>query len=147
MRRRDLLDDPVDGFLQLEKDEDWHFDVPDRDPRTELQRVQVFTNHLAKHAPSIAVFAVPNAGRSSDWERLQRWREGARAGVPDLVVAWKGADGPRVAFMEWKDGKSGPSDKQRAWLNFLHRQGQLCGVFRQPESAVAWLKRQGAPFL
>ena len=139
-----LFDIPEDlAALKLEKDEPWHFDLIDRDPRDEQARVTAFLGALRKQAPAIAAFAVPNAGRASDWERLKRYREGARAGVPDLVVAWPGG----VAFMEWKDGKKPATDQQRDWLNRLHRMGHHCGLFRRPESAIAFLRRAGAPFL
>jgi hypothetical protein len=71
-------------------------------------------------------------------------REGMRAGVLDLVCTWPGRG---VAFIEFKDGKAMPDANQRERLNMLTHQGHHCGVFRQEDSAIRFLRDCGAPFI
>lgn len=143
-----ILDDmPADDFD--EPDEDWFIEKKDRDPKPELKRQQAFLSMLARQAPSVSAFAVPNAGKRSDWERIQRWKEGARAGTLDLVVHWRPTrpDDRGVFFPEWKNGDDMPTRAQRDRLNQLFRQGHGCGVYRRPETLIAHLRDAGAPFL
>ena len=130
-------------------DEYWFIERGDRDPASEFARQTRFLSMLRKMAPAIDAIAVPNAGRSTDWERVRRWREGARAGALDLVVVWKPTKpGDRgVFFPEFKDGQGKPSDAQRARLNLYHRMGHKCGVYRRPATLLLHLQQAGAPFL
>lgn len=125
-------------------DEPWHCDPKDKDPRSELQRQVALLRDARIVCPSVDFLAIPNAGRASDWERIQRWKEGARAGALDLVATWPNAG---IAFLEMKDGRKIPTPQQVDRLNLLYRQGHHCGVFRQERSALDFLRRCGAPFL
>lgn len=137
-----ILDDmPADDWD--EPDFPWFIEPKDKDPEPELKRQQAFLSSLARAAPSVDAIAIPNAGRASDWERIQRWKEGARAGALDLVITWNRG----VFFAEFKDGKSMPTPGQRRQLNRLYRQGHHCGVYRRAETLLAHLRHVGAPFL
>lgn len=136
-----FLDVPEDDFDR--PDEPWFIEPKDHDPRSETKRQQAFLSALARQAPGCSAFAVPNAGKRSDWERLQRHREGARAGVPDLIITWNHG----IFFAEFKDGQKSATREQRDRLNTLYRQGFRCGVYRNGETLLHHLREAGAPFL
>lgn len=139
------FDLPADDFEA--PDEPWFIEARDADPRDEFARQSAFVNWMAKHAPGVDVVAVPNAGKSSSWQRLQRWKEGARAGALDLVVTWTPTrtSDRGVFFPEFKDGEKGPTRKQRDRLNRYFRMGHGCGVFRTAEVLVDHLRAAGCP--
>jgi hypothetical protein len=139
-----LLDIPEDTA-----DEPWFIEAKDRNPASELQRQTSFLALLARLAPAVDALAIPNAGKSTDWERVQRWKEGARRGALDLVITWQPewAGDRGVFFAEWKNGTAMPSPAQRDRLNRYYRQGHLCGVFRKPETLIEHLRVAGAPFI
>ncbi len=120
----------------------WHLDEKDKDPRTEAQRVASFLSMRRYIAPTVDIVAVPNAGRRTRWEAMQRKREGMTAGALDYFLTWPGGG---IAFIEFKDGRGMPDDNQMRRLDMYVRQGHLCGVFRTGESAWGWLERVGAP--
>jgi hypothetical protein len=132
-------------FANLEEFEDapWFIEPKDRDPASEFDRQVAFLSKIHRLAPSIDVLAIPNAGKGSDWERIQRWREGARRGALDLVIAWNRS----VFFAEFKDGQKMPTKDQRERLNRYYRQGHHCGVYRKPDTLIEHLRGLGAPFL
>jgi hypothetical protein len=99
----------------------------DKDPRPEEKRQLAFLNAARMLCPAVAIFAVPNGGKRSQWAAMKAKREGMKAGVLDLVCTWPGG----IAFLEFKDGTSMPDANQRERLNLLTRQGHHCGVFRQ----------------
>jgi hypothetical protein len=121
----------------------WHIDAKDKDPRSEEKRQIAFLRDARILCPAVAIFAVPNGGKRSQWAAMKAKREGMKAGVLDLVATWDGG----VAFLEFKDGSSMPDENQRERLNLLTRQGHHCGVFRQEHSALAFLRSCGAPFI
>lgn len=139
------FDFPADDLNR--PDEPWFIQAKDNDPAGEFARQQAFVNFIEKHAPGVDVFAVPNASRGSDWERIRRWKEGARRGALDLVVTWQPTrPGDRgVFFPEFKDGTKGPDKDQRARLNRYFRMGHGCGVYRTKEVLLEHLRRAGAP--
>ncbi len=116
----------------------------DSDPRSEIDRQQDFLSLMATIAPAVDCLAIPNAGKSSDWERVQRWKEGARAGALDLQMTWKPA---RIFFAEIKNGKKGPTKAQIERLNRYHEQGHHCGLYRTADTLIAHLRAAGAPFI
>lgn len=138
-------------FDDLEEltDAPWFLEPRDRDPASEFDRQTAFLSKIHRLAPSIDVLAIPNAGKGTDWERVRRWREGARAGALDLKMTWKPTrPGDRgVFFAEMKDGQKMPTKDQRDRLNRYFRQGHGCGVFRKPETLIDHLRRAGAPFI
>jgi hypothetical protein len=71
-----------------------------------------------------------------------------KAGVLDLVCTWTRTEFTTgFAVLEFKDGTSMPDANQRERLNLHFRQGHNCGVFRQEESALRFLRSCGAPFI
>lgn len=134
------------SFLELEDTGDlgWWIDPKDADPRPEEKRQLGFLRAAKMLCPGVDIFAVPNAGKRTQWAAMKAKREGMKAGALDLVCTW-----PRggVAFLEWKDGTSMPDANQRERLNLYMRQNHHCGVFRQEESALRFLQRCGAPFI
>lgn len=124
-------------------DEPWFIEPKDKDPTPEFDRQVAFLSAIHRLAPSIDVIAVPNAGKASDWERVRRWREGARRGALDLVICWNRG----VMFAEFKDGQKMPTRDQRERLNRYYRMGHWTGVYRKPETLIAHLRSLGAPFL
>jgi hypothetical protein len=135
----DLVDFPEEQLADL----DWYIEPKDADPASETKRQRRFLSRAAMLCPAVDVVAIPNAGKRSDWERLERWREGARAGALDLLITWSGG----VFFAEFKDGKKMPSPAQRDRLNLHTRQGHHCGVYRTAETLIAHLRTAGAPFI
>jgi hypothetical protein len=134
------------SFLELEDTTDlaWHIDARDKDPRSEEKRQLAFLRDAKMLCPAVAIFAVPNGGKRSQWAAMKAKREGMKAGVLDLVATWPGGG---VAFLEFKDGSSLPDANQRERLNMLTRQGHHCGVFRHELSALTCLREWGAPFV
>lgn len=127
-------------------DEPWFIEAKDRNPASELERQMTFLALLKRLGPSCDAVAIPNAGRASDWERIQRWKEGARAGALDLVITWEpGPKSAGVFFAEMKDGKKMPTPPQRERLNRLYKMGHQVGVFRTAETLIAHLRAAGAP--
>jgi hypothetical protein len=121
----------------------WFIEPKDRDPMPEVKRQALFLSRLKVLAPEVDALAIPNAGKSTEWERLQRYREGARRGALDLVICWNRG----VMFAEFKNGTGMPSRDQRERLNRYYRMGHHCGVYRQPDTLLAHLRDLGAPFI
>lgn len=136
---------PPDDFE--EKDQPWFIEPKDKDPDPEIDRQIAFLARLGREAPRVSAVAIPNAGKRSDWERLQRWREGAVAGALDLDLTWKPErpDDRGVFFAEFKDGDGMPTTAQRRRLNRLFKQGHGCGVYRTAATLIAHLRDAGAP--
>jgi hypothetical protein len=112
----------------------------DRDPASELARVKAFRKLFRKHFPGARLVAIPNGGERSQWQLNLVRSEGAAWGFFDLLAI--GA-APWIAIMEWKSGTGALRPHQVAWGNWLQRRGHLVGMFRKPETAVAWLFERG----
>jgi len=134
---------PFFDDLEARVDLPWHIDPKDKDPRPEEKRQLAFLNAVRIMCPAVAVFAVPNGGKRSQWAAMKAKREGMKAGVLDLVCTWPGG----VAFLEFKNGTDMPDANQRDRLDLLTRQRHHCGVFRQEASALRYLRGWGAPFI
>lgn len=133
----------ADLLETADRDLAWHIDPKDRDPRDETARALAAMRRARMICPAVDIVAIPNAGRRTRWEAMQRRREGMVAGALDWVVTWAGG----VGFAEWKDGQEMPDGNQRDRLNMLTRMGHHCGVFRREDSFFAWLRQCGAPFI
>jgi hypothetical protein len=133
------------SFLELEDaaDEPWFIEPKDKDPASEIKRQSLFLSRLKILAPAVDALAIPNAGKSTDWQRIQRWREDARRGALDLVITWE----TDVFFAEFKDGDGMPTKDQRERLNRYYRMGHKCGVYRNPDTLLEHLRGLGAPFI
>jgi hypothetical protein len=139
------------SFLELEDtvDEPWFIEAKDDDPTSEFDRQTLFLSRLKILAPAVDALAIPNAGKSTDWERIRRFREGARRGALDLKLTWKPSKpGDRgVFFAELKAGRTMPTKDQCERLNRYYRMGHKCGVYRRPDTLLAHLREAGAPFI
>jgi ABC-type Fe3+-hydroxamate transport system substrate-binding protein len=94
--------------------------------------------------PAVAIVAVPNASKRTQWAAQQAKREGLATGFPDLICLWKG---PGVAAIEFKSEKGKLSDNQAEWIERLIDMGIPCIVSRDADEAVEWLRELGAPFI
>ena len=123
----------------------FHFDPPAvADPGDELA-IQVRLRARCKMlAPAMRLVAPPNGAKRTAYAAMKAKAEGMAKGFPDLS-----AIGPDqfIAFLEIKARGGSVSPEQIDTLNFLHRCGFPCGVFRSVDTAVAFLIDAGAPFL
>lgn len=87
----------------------------------------------------VLLFHIPNGGSRNKIEAANLKRQGVRAGVPDLFlpVARGGFNG---LFIEMKAGKNVPTDKQKEWINAVHRQGYAAEVCYGWEQAARILE-------
>lgn len=122
-------------------DEPWHICPRDASPDSEEDRQFAFLKLARYRAPSLIIWATPNAGRRTRWEIAKAHREGLKAGALDLQIFWNHG----CAVVEFKNGKEGPSGNQRDMLNDLYRAGHKTGVFRTADALFAKLIEWGAP--
>lgn len=115
----------------------FHVDPRDTSSDKDELAIQVgFRSKMRILAPRVMLFGIPNAGRRSAWETMQRGREGLVPGFPDMGAIFDG----RVVFLEFKTGTGALSNQQIDTLNRLVSLNIPVGVFRSAESAVAWLE-------
>lgn len=85
------------------------------------------------------LYAVPNAAKRTKRERVQKLREGLRAGVPDLVLPCA-RGGYYGLYLELKRERGpGVRASQRGWLTALAAEGYCCAVARGADAAQAVL--------
>lgn len=73
------------------------------------------------------LYAVPNGGSRHKLEAANLKRQGLKAGVPDVCLAYpKGVY--HGLYIEMKVGKNKPSDKQEQWLRDLKAAGYMTAV-------------------
>lgn len=94
-------------------------------------------------APGIKLVAIPNAAKRSYGTAMRNKAEGMSAGFPDLEALWDGGH----AYLEMKQRTGSLEPAQVDWLNWLHRNGHRCGMFRSVDTAMAFLRDCGAPVL
>lgn len=129
------------GEDSLDEEPLFFIEPKDRGCASEYDRQRAFMAHVKRHHPQCFIAAIPNASKDSDWMRLQKQREGAVFGFPDLMIAWNHG----VMFAEFKSGTGKPSKNQIQTLNRLHRLGFRVGVYRTKEVLLAHLAEAGAP--
>lgn len=110
---------------------------------TELQIVTLFRSRMRIMAPGVSIIGVPNAAKRSQWAARQALREGMAKGFPDLIALAPG----KIAFLEMKAAKGRLSIDQEEWLERLSEMGFPCGVFRDPDDALRFLREHGFPFI
>lgn len=113
----------------------------DRDAASEDARQSAWVSLMRKTARVCLVFAVPNGARRTRWEAAKVKREGLYTGFPDTGVIW--AD--KTAYLEWKNGKDGPSDPQIETLNWLYERGHPVAIVRTTAGALMFLRSIGCP--
>lgn len=102
-------------------------------------------------APKVRLVATPNGMKTTAWAANRAKSEGMSKGFCDLTALWSNGEGvnavPGVAFLELKKRGGSIDPAQTDWLNWLTNAGFACGVFKSVDTAVDFLRRQGAPFL
>jgi hypothetical protein len=73
------------------------------------------------------LFSIPNGGFRNPREAARLKAEGARAGVPDVCLAWP-ANGYHALYIELKVGKNRTSEDQDKWLARLTQAGNKTAV-------------------
>lgn len=111
--------------------------------RSEIQLVTLFRSRCRIICPGVSLVAIPNAAKRSQWAAQNAKREGMAAGFPDMMALAPG----KVAFLEFKSAKGRISDNQGEWLDRLHEMGFPCGVFRDADKAVEFLRGHRFPFI
>lgn len=132
-----LLDFPV--HEELHEEPLFFIEPKDKDTASEDQRQRVVV--AACRRLGLFVAHIPQSGRRSDYERTKLHRNGAIAGVPDLVIQWTGG----IYWAEMKDGTKGPARAQIDVMNDLTRRNIACGVHRSWASLASRLADCGAP--
>lgn len=94
--------------------------------------------------PAVAIVAIPNAAKRGQKALNQARREGAAWGFPDMLCFWRGG---HVAAIEFKSASGKLSDNQTEWLDRLNGMGIPATVVRDPDAAIDFLRRAGAPFI
>jgi hypothetical protein len=110
---------------------------------SEIEIVTLFRSRCRIMCPGVSIVAVPNAAKRSQWAAQRAKREGLQTGFPDLLAIAPG----KIAFLEMKTTKGVVSEAQKEWLDRLSGMGFPCGVFRDADTAVEWLRCQGFPFV
>jgi hypothetical protein len=111
---------------------------------SEIAIQTLFRSRARITCPSVAIVAVPNAGKRTQWAARQAKREGLATGFPDVLCFWKG---PGIAAIEFKSAKGRLSDAQGEWLDRLAALGIPVTVSRDPDHALEFLRASGAPFI
>lgn len=111
---------------------------------SEIEIQTLFRSRCRILCPRVSLVAIPNGAKRSQWAAMQAKREGMQSGFPDIMAL---APGGLCAFLEMKSAKGRLSDNQAEWLDRLHGMGFPCGVFRDADKAVEWLREQGFPFV
>ena len=117
--------------------------------RLEIEIVTRFRSRARMQCPGVKIVAVPNAAKRGQKALNSLRREGAAFGFPDIMCLWPRVDGRGgVAFIEFKRETGGVvSANQGEWQERLHRMGFPATVSNDPDQALDFLKRAGAPFL
>jgi hypothetical protein len=110
---------------------------------SEIEIVTLFRSRCRIMCPRVSIVAIPNAAKRTQWAAQRAKREGMAAGFPDIVALAPGL----VAFLEFKTAKGKLSDNQAEWLDRLHEMGFPCGVFRDADAAVEFLRAHRFPFI
>jgi hypothetical protein len=108
---------------------------------TELQVQRAILNYITKAHPAAMAWHVPNGmGGNTDAQRLRRFREGVRAGVPDLTVLF-----PRstAVFIEVKKPGGVVSDAQADRILRMRRMGFTAGVAASLDEAMDLFRQAG----
>jgi len=131
---------------------------PGPDPRLwpEIERQKAFIAYLRKTSPKLIAFAIPNAGKRSQWAATRVKAEGLMPGAFDTVVAWDWRESTEndparsVAWIEWKgmDARGRPGRLSPAQIDFgnaLVERGHAAACFYTVKPALLWLRSLGAP--
>lgn len=112
--------------------------------QSEIAIQTLFRSRMRIMAPGVSIIAVPNAAKRTQWAAQRAKREGLAKGFVDLIAL---APGGKVAFLEMKTAKGRVSESQSEWQERLIGMGFPCGVFRDADTAVEFLRANGFPFI
>lgn len=111
--------------------------------QSEIALVTLFRSRCRTWCPAVAVVAVPNAAKRTQWAAARAKREGMATGFPDLMCLAPG----KIAFLEMKTAKGRLSPAQEEWSERLQGMGFPCGVFRDADDALRFLESNDFPFV
>ena len=111
---------------------------------SEIQIQSRFRSRARILCPAVAIVAIPNAAKRGQKALNQARREGAAWGFPDVLAFWRGGG---VAVIEFKTATGKVSENQAEWIERLNDMGIPAAVMRDADEALAFLRKQGAPFL
>lgn len=92
----------------------------------------------AKYPMLSLMFHIPNGGKRGIKEAVRFKKEGVKAGVPDIFLAYPNKIYHGL-FIEMKAEKGKTSDVQNQWINDLRGQGYnvlICYNFEQAKSEI-----------
>ena len=111
--------------------------------QSELAIVTLFRSRCRILCPGVCLVAIPNAAKRTQWAAQRAKREGLATGFPDMMALAPG----KIAFLEFKSSDGRLSDNQSEWIERLISMGFPCGVFRDADKAVEFLREHGFPFI
>lgn len=116
----------------------------------EIEVVTRFRSRARIQCPAVRIVAVPNAAKRGQKALNSLRREGAAFGFPDIMCLWR--RGPRgeggIAMIEFKRTSGGVVSRNQAdWIERLRAMGFPAVVANDPDQALDFLRREGAPFL
>lgn len=115
--------------------------MPDR---SEIAIQTLLRSRARIQCPAVALVAVPNAAKRSQWAAQRAKREGLATGFPDLLAIGPGG---RVAFIEIKTRTGRLTECQQEWQDRLSEMGFPVTVARDPDEALEFLRANDFPFL
>jgi hypothetical protein len=118
--------------------------VTGRQPQSEITIQTLFRSRCRIMCPGVALVAIPNAAKRTQWAAQRAKREGMATGFPDMLCFWKG---PGIAAIEFKSDKGRVSENQSEWIARLNDFGIPAIISRDADEAVEFLRRCGAPFI
>jgi len=132
----DLSEDPIKPVARFP------IEATDKNPATELQRQATFLKMMRTLAPNVICYANTNGTHIASFAgRAKANKEGRTIGASDVTIVWNRG----VAWIEFKAGKGSLKPAQIEFGNRLHEMGHHVACFRDPISAVDWLRSIGAP--
>jgi hypothetical protein len=111
--------------------------------QSEIAIQTLFRSRCRIMCPGVSLVAIPNAAKRTQWAAQRAKREGLATGFPDMMALAPG----KVAFIEFKSDAGRLSDNQSEWIERLIGMGFPCGVFRDADAAVDFLRQHGFPFI
>jgi hypothetical protein len=113
---------------------------PNLSPHENVEQI-AFVNYL--DSQGLKFFSVPNGGLRNVKVAVKLKKEGARAGVPDLIILAKSKTGKfNALFLEMKRQKQGSvSPEQKKWHEWLTLNGYCVAVSKGCKQAIQDLEK------
>lgn len=113
-------------------------------PETSLQISIIQWLDLA--CPDVLSFHCPNGGARTVTEGAIFKQMGVRAGMPDIMMIWKGGQYTEYGAIELKAGKGKTSSSQDSMLSKMSGLGVKCAVCYSREDVIKYVKEWGIPY-